>query len=229
MQIFAIVVSLAIAAVGIALFVKAIRQIIAVVEGRPADGRAAPTIRGPRTVTMLKETLGHTRMLQWTGRRRGPLVRLRRLRAAVLHPAHRVRPALRRRLRAAADRPLLPLRVGHRAVHLGDARRDRGLHRLPRDPPQGARAAAPSGRFYGSTMWQGYFVEAVILGVGLCIVDAAWPRVRPDERDGEGASASPLPADVLARRGVLRDVESARWRTPSTSSRCSRSSSRSPG
>ncbi len=28
----------------------------------------------------------------------------------------------------------------------------------------------PKGRFWGSTMWQGYFVEAVILGVGICIV-----------------------------------------------------------
>ena len=65
MQIFAIVVSLAITAVGIALFVKAIRHIIAVVKmGQPT----APRTTDPkaRTVTLLKETLGHTRMLQWT-------------------------------------------------------------------------------------------------------------------------------------------------------------------
>ena len=65
MQIFAIVVSLAIAAVGIALFVKAIREIIAVVKlGQPTAGRTDEP--GARTVTLLKETLGHTRMLQWT-------------------------------------------------------------------------------------------------------------------------------------------------------------------
>src|SRR5919112_652366 len=32
------------------------------------------------------------------------------------------------------------------------------------------RERGPKGRFFGSTMWQGYFVEAVILGVGLCIM-----------------------------------------------------------
>ena len=64
MQIFAIVVSLAIAAVGIALFVRAIRSIIGVIKiGQPAARTDAP---GARTVTLLKESLGHTRMLQWT-------------------------------------------------------------------------------------------------------------------------------------------------------------------
>ncbi|NUR25470.1 MAG: (Fe-S)-binding protein, partial [Catenulispora sp.] len=35
----------------------------------------------------------------------------------------------------------------------------------PRERTRGVK-----GRLWGSTMWQGYFVEAVILGVGLCIV-----------------------------------------------------------
>ena len=65
MQIFAIVVSLAITAVAVALFVKAIRQIIAVISiGQPAPNRNND--KGARWVTMLKETLAHTRMLQWT-------------------------------------------------------------------------------------------------------------------------------------------------------------------
>src|SRR6476469_11210824 len=64
MQIFAIVVSLAIAAVGIALFVKAIRSIIATVKiGQPIT---RTDDKGARWTNMLKETLGHTRMLQWT-------------------------------------------------------------------------------------------------------------------------------------------------------------------
>src|SRR6476619_7894391 len=63
MQIFAIVVSLAIAVVGIAFFVRAIRSIIGVMKvGQPAARTDAP---GRRTVTMLKESLLHTRMLQW--------------------------------------------------------------------------------------------------------------------------------------------------------------------
>ena len=65
MQIFAIVVSLAIAAVGIALFVQAIRSIIATIRiGQPTAGRTDH--KAARWTNMLKETLGHTRMLQWT-------------------------------------------------------------------------------------------------------------------------------------------------------------------
>ena len=64
MQIFAIVVSLAIAVVGIALFVRAIRTIIGVLKvGQPAARADRPAAR---TVTLLKESLLHTRVLQWT-------------------------------------------------------------------------------------------------------------------------------------------------------------------
>src|SRR3954449_570732 len=65
MQIFAIVVSVAITVVAIALFVKAIRQIIAVTRlGQPVVGRADD--KAARWLNMVKETVGHTRMLQWT-------------------------------------------------------------------------------------------------------------------------------------------------------------------
>ena len=62
-------------------------------------------------------------------------------------------------LRAAADRPLLPLRVGLRALHRRDAGRD---HRAssPTAPPPEERIRGTKGRFFGSTMWQAYFVEA---------------------------------------------------------------------
>ncbi|MCW2852307.1 MAG: protein of unknown function cysteine-rich region domain protein, partial [Nocardioides sp.] len=64
MQIVAIVVSLAIAAVGITLFVRAVRAILATIRiGQPASRTDNPL---GRTLVMLKETLGHTRMLQWT-------------------------------------------------------------------------------------------------------------------------------------------------------------------
>src|SRR5919112_5805475 len=63
MQTFALVVSLAIAVVGIALFVRAIRSILAVMRiGQPAGRTDNPAAR---SATMLKETLLHTRMLQW--------------------------------------------------------------------------------------------------------------------------------------------------------------------
>ncbi len=64
-QIVALVVSLAISLVAIALFVKAIRHIIAVIRlGQPAPNRNDD--KGARWTNMFKETLAHTRMLQWT-------------------------------------------------------------------------------------------------------------------------------------------------------------------
>src|SRR4051812_32100671 len=64
MQIFAIVVSLALTVVGVAMVTNAARGIIRVIRrGTPASRRDNP---GARTLTMLKETVGHTRMLQWT-------------------------------------------------------------------------------------------------------------------------------------------------------------------
>ncbi len=64
-QIVALVLSMAISLVAIALFVKAVRHIIDVVRlGQPAPHRSGD--KGARWVMMVKETLGHTRMLQWT-------------------------------------------------------------------------------------------------------------------------------------------------------------------
>jgi Fe-S oxidoreductase len=65
MQIIAIVISLGITAVALAFLVPAIQRMLKVLrQGQPAPGRANNPVG--RTVTMLKETLLHTRMLQWT-------------------------------------------------------------------------------------------------------------------------------------------------------------------
>ncbi len=65
MQIIAIVVSLAITAVAVGLAVLAIRSMLAVIRtGGPDTTRSDQA--GRRLATMFKETLGHTRMLQWT-------------------------------------------------------------------------------------------------------------------------------------------------------------------
>jgi hypothetical protein len=64
MQIFAIVVSLTITAVAVALFARTIAHMVRVMKlGQPAH---RTDNLGRRVVTMVKETLGHTRMLQWT-------------------------------------------------------------------------------------------------------------------------------------------------------------------
>ncbi len=118
---------------------------------------------------MVRETLGHTRMLQWT--RVGALhwflmVGFGLLFATLVNAygqlvdAHFVLPVighfppfewLTELFAWAMVLAILPLLV-YRATR-------------PRE-----RVRGPAGRFYGSTMWQGYFVELVILGVGLCIL-----------------------------------------------------------
>ncbi|MGA9747776.1 MAG: (Fe-S)-binding protein, partial [Nocardioides sp.] len=168
MQIFAIVVSLAIAAVGIALFVKAIRHIIAVVKlGQPTASRTGDP--GARTITLLKESLGHTRMLQWTAVGVGHwfvfvgfgLLFFTLLTAfGQLFDAEFALPLIGHfflyewitELFTWAMLVAIVAFIGYRATR-------------PKERTRGT-----DGRFYGSTMWQAYFVEAVILGVGLCIV-----------------------------------------------------------
>jgi Fe-S oxidoreductase len=167
MQILAIVVSLAITAVGIALFVKAIRTIIATIKvGQPAVGRTDD--KGARWTTMLKETLGHTRMLQWTWMGAGHwfvfigfgLLFFTLLTAfGQLFDPHFALPLIGHfflyewisELFTTGMLIAIVAFIGYRATR-------------PKERTRGVK-----GRFYGSTMWQGYFVEAVILGVGLCI------------------------------------------------------------
>ncbi|WP_084541432.1 (Fe-S)-binding protein, partial [Nocardioides alkalitolerans] len=65
LQIFAIVVSLGFTAVAVVLTTQAVRSIVGTVRvGQPATGRTGDPVR--RTITMVKETFLHTRMLQWT-------------------------------------------------------------------------------------------------------------------------------------------------------------------
>ena len=168
MQIFAIVVSLAIAAVGIALFVKAIRSMIATIKiGQPAVNRSDD--KGARWANMLKETLAHTRMLQWTAVGIGHwfifvgfgLLFFTLLTAfGQLFDPHFALPVIghfflyewvSEFFTVVMVIAILAF-IGYRVTR-------------PKERERGTR-----GRFYGSTMWQAYFVEAVILGVGLCIL-----------------------------------------------------------
>jgi Fe-S oxidoreductase len=167
MQIVAIVVSLAIAAVGIVLFVRAVRAIIATIKiGQPASRTDNPL---GRTLVMLKETLGHTRMLQWTvvgiahwfvfvgfgllfftlltafGQLFDPEFALPLIGTFFLYEW------VTELFTVVMIVAILGF-IGYRANR-------------PKERTRGVK-----GRFWGSTMWQGYFVESVILGVGLCIV-----------------------------------------------------------
>ncbi len=167
-QIVALVVSLAISLVAIALFVKAIRHIIAVIKlGQPAPNRSND--KGSRWAMMLKETLAHTRMLQWTAVGIGHwfiFVGFGLLFATLLNAygqlfdAHFILPIIghfppfewvTEFFAWAMVLAIIPFIV-YRATRPSE--RERG----------------PKGRLYGSTMWQGYFVELVILTVGICIL-----------------------------------------------------------
>ncbi len=167
MQIFAIVVSLAIAAVGIVLFVRAIRAIIAVMKvGQPAGRTDNPT---KRTLTMLKESLGHTRMLQWHWVGAGHwfiFVGFGLLFFTLV-------TAFGQLFHAEFALPLIGhfflwewLTEGVTFVMIAAI----SAFIVYRATRPSERVRGPRGRFFGSTMWQAYFVESVILGVGLCIV-----------------------------------------------------------
>jgi Fe-S oxidoreductase len=191
MQIFAIVVSLAIAAVGIALFVKAIRSIIAtVMVGQPAVGRTDH--KGARWVTMLKETLGHTRMLQWTWMGAGHwfvfigfgLLFFTLLTAfGQLFDPHFALPLIGHFFLYEWVSELFTVGMLVAIVCFIVYRATR-----PKERTRGVK-----GRFYGSTMWQGYFVESVILGVGLCIALLRGAEYAIAQYGGESASALHFP------------------------------------
>jgi ferredoxin len=157
MQVFAIVVSLAVAAVGIALFVKAIREIIATVRiGQPTVGRTAD--RGARWTNMLKETLGHTRMLQWSVVGIGHwfvfigfgLLFFTLLTAfGQLFDAHFALPLIGHFFVFEWVSELFTVLMLIAIVAFIGYRASR-----PKERERG-----PRGRFFGSTMWQGYFAR----------------------------------------------------------------------
>ncbi len=166
-QLVALVVSLAFTAVGVTLFVRMVGRLVAIVRlGEPA----VRTDRlGARIAHAATETLLHTRMLQWTkvgiahwwimigfGLLFATLVNA----YGQLFDAHFALPVighfplfewLTELFAWAMVIAIIPLMV-YRATR-------------PRE-----RVRGEAGRLYGSTMWQGYFVEWVILTVGICIL-----------------------------------------------------------
>ncbi len=167
MQLVAIVVSLAFTAAGVTLFARTIGRIVSTIR---MGQRASRVDRlGVRARNTLAEMLLHTRMLQWTkvgaahwfimigfGLLFASLVNA----YGQLFDAHFILPVvgnffpfewLTELFAWAMVIAIVPLMI-YRATR--DKERRRGIE----------------GRFFGSTMWQGYFVEWVILLVGICIL-----------------------------------------------------------
>lgn len=165
-QIVALVISLAIAVVGIAMFVRAIRYIISIIKlGGPTN---RTDNKGARTKTLLVESLAHTRMLQWhlvgighwfVFAGFGLLFFTLVTAFGQLFDAEFAIPLLGKffLFEWATEVFTFAMLVAIIAF-IG--------YRLSR-PSERTRGV--KGRFFGSVMWQGYFVEFVILGVGLCI------------------------------------------------------------
>lgn len=160
MQTVAIVISLAISVVAIALTARAVSAMLGVIrKGQPAPGRTGNPVG--RTVTMVKETFGHTRMLQWTW-------------VGILHWFAFAAFLFLSTAVAAAFPQLfdpewtIPL-IGKWAVYEWTAE-ILGLlgslaiipliyYRLSHQP----RKLGRKSRFFGSTQWQAFFVEAMVL------------------------------------------------------------------
>jgi len=166
LQILAIVVGLGVTLVAVSLFVRTVVGFVAKFRlGQPEARADAP---GARTVTLLREFLGHTRMA------RKPLV-------AVAHWGVMLGFLLLTTTLATAYGQLfdphfaLPL-IGHWPPYIWAAEffgwfTVLGIIALivirQRRHP---RTLDRRSRFWGSTFWEAYVVEFVILGVGICIV-----------------------------------------------------------
>ena len=161
-QIIATVLAAAATIVAVVLAVRAVRQMTAVIRlGKPDPARFSD--KGARTKTMLVETAGHTRMFKW----------------GVVGAAHwfvmvsfiiLFLLVLEAYFEVVDPEGGLPI-IGHWVVFglvteligvLGLA----GIGVLIVIRQLAKRA--PRSRFAGSTMWQGYFVEAIIVGVLIC-------------------------------------------------------------
>jgi Fe-S oxidoreductase len=161
-QIIATVLAGVVTLVAVVLAVRAVFTLTSVIRlGQPDPARS--TDKGTRTRTMLVETLGHTRMLKWgvVGAAHWfVMVSFMILFLLVLEAYFEV-------VDPAGGLPI----IGHWLIYglgteligiLGLA----GIVVLIVIRQRSRRAKLS--RFTGSTMWQGYFVEAVIIGVLIC-------------------------------------------------------------
>ena len=200
LQALALVVSLAITVVAIALFARAVGRILQVLRiGQPLSRTDQPIAR---SVTLAKETLLHTRMLQWTWVGAAHwfiMVGFGLLFATLLNAygqlfdPHFILPVV-------GHFPpfewLTELFAWMMVIAIVPLMVYRGTR--PMDRVRGEK-----GRFFGSTMWQGYFVEWVILIVGLCILTLRFLEYALIENSADPSAASVLHFPFTAWAGRL--------------------------
>ncbi|MFI6076728.1 heterodisulfide reductase-related iron-sulfur binding cluster [Actinoplanes sp. NPDC051343] len=161
-QIIATVLTGIVTVTAIVLAVRAVLTITAVIRrGRPDPARFADPQK--RTTTMLRETVGHTRMLKWSAIGAAHwfvMVSFMLLFLLVLEAYFEV-------VNPENSLPLIGgwIVYGFVTEWIGILGLIGIVYLIARR--QKDRRAKVS-RFSGSTMWQGYFVEAVIIGVLIC-------------------------------------------------------------
>jgi len=167
-QVAASVIAAVVTVVAVALFVRAVRRIVRVVRlGQPVDP-ARFAGKGRRTGTMLREILGHTRMLKWTG-------------VGVAHWFVMIGfgflfftliEAYGEVVDPHFELPLIggwaPYGLLTELIAVSGTIAIFALIAVRlRNRPQRRQGLS---RFTGSTMWQGYYVEWTIAAVMLCIL-----------------------------------------------------------
>ncbi|MDP3969947.1 MAG: heterodisulfide reductase-related iron-sulfur binding cluster [Nocardioides sp.] len=166
-QIVAIVIALGTTAVAVALTARAVASMVATIRmGQPALKRSDDPAR--RTVTMLKETFGHTRMFQW----RWVGIMHWFVYFAFLFLASAVLAGYFQLFNPEFALPLIGHWFGYEwiaeAIGLLSTIGIVALiiYRQKNHP----RSQGRKSRFYGSNFWQAYFVEAMVLLEGSAIL-----------------------------------------------------------
>ncbi|MFC7725822.1 heterodisulfide reductase-related iron-sulfur binding cluster [Nocardioides sp. GCM10028917] len=187
MQIFAIVISFALTVAAVAMLVPAVRRMLGVIRsGQPAPGRSDnPT---GRTVTMLKETFLHTRMLQWhwVGIMHWFVY------AAFLFLSTAVLAAYFQLFKPDFAWPI----IGHWYPYewfselIGLLSTVGIVFLIVYRQKHHPRSEGRRSRFFGSTFWQAYFVEALALLEGSAILFVRAAEWKLDE--GAGRSHYPI-------------------------------------
>ncbi|HLU28858.1 MAG TPA: heterodisulfide reductase-related iron-sulfur binding cluster [Glycomyces sp.] len=226
-QIVTATIAFAYTAVAIGLFVRAVMQLLATVRLGSADHTRSGD-RGRRIATMLKESLGHTRMLKWTWV--GAAHWFVFIGFFTLFPV-----LVTAYLETLNPEWTLPW-VGHWApwlllseivaavTGLGIlflfAIRMANQPKLRRVPPEGLASAdgqrSSSSRFENSRQWQAFYIEATIFAIVACFfiirtsefalggIDAAWasPISAALSNLLDGASQSALHTTITITAGV---------------------------
>jgi Fe-S oxidoreductase len=167
MQVVAIVVSLVITAVALPLIVKAVRDMLTVIRtGQPLIGRRDNPVK--RTVNMLVETVGHTRMFQ----RRAVAVAHWFVYAAFIFLSTAVLQGYFQLFNPEFAWPI----IGHflpyewAAEGLGLLSTIGIIHLILVRQWNHPRRLDRKSRFFGSTFWQAYFVEVMAMLEGAAIL-----------------------------------------------------------